>query len=119
MTVSWLTSLFIATGLACHAMEPPALESQVKAAFLLNFTKFVDWPAEAFAAADSPMAICVVGNASIGIVLGQMVEGESVGGRKVMVERNPADPSKSCQVLFIGKSEKEAPKLLASAGRTV
>ena len=44
---------------ALAAMEP--LEYQVKAAFLLNFTKFVEWPAAAFAAADSPIAICILG----------------------------------------------------------
>jgi hypothetical protein len=48
-----------------------------------------------------------------------MVEGESVSGRKLVVERAPADPSKSCQVLFVSKAEKEAAKLLAGQGRSV
>jgi hypothetical protein len=90
----------------------------VKAAFLLNFTKFVEWPAEGFADAGSPMAICVVGDAPIGQVLEQMVEGESVDGRKLVVQRAPPEPAK-CQVLFIGKSEKEVPQLLAGLGRSV
>ena len=48
----------------------PALEYQVKAAFLLNFTKFVDWPAGAFAGSDSPITICILGNDPFGRISG-------------------------------------------------
>ena len=80
-------SCFLTAGVASQAAEPPPLEYQVKAAFLLNFTKFVEWPPESFADAASPIAICVVGDAPIGPVLEQMVEGESVGGRKIAGRR--------------------------------
>jgi hypothetical protein len=46
-------------GTASAADEPP-LEYQVKAAFLLNFTKFVEWPASAFAQEHSPLTICIL-----------------------------------------------------------
>ena len=72
--------------LSAFAMDGP-LEYQVKAAFLLNFTKFVQWPATAFAAADSPIAICVWGNDPFGKVLDEIVAEEVVDGRKVVVRR--------------------------------
>ena len=111
-------SCLLTAGVASQAADVPPLEYQVKAAFLLNFTKFVEWPPESFTDAASPIAICVAGDAPIGPVLDQMVEGESVGGRKIQVQKAPQDPSK-CQVLFVGKTEKEVPKLLAGLGRSV
>jgi hypothetical protein len=117
---SVLTCLLGVALQASRAAEQPApLEYQLKAAFLLKFTNFVDWPADGFADAAAPIAICVAGDAPIGEVLEQMVQGESVNGRKVVMLRAPPDSSKSCQVLFIGKAEKDVPKLLSSLGRNV
>ncbi len=100
------------------AGEPVPREYQVKAAFLLNFTKFVEWPTDGFADATSPIAICVAGEAPIEPVLRQMIEGESVNGRRIVMLKNPPAPSKSCQVLYVGNDQKEIPRLLSSLGRT-
>ncbi len=114
-----LLFLFGAVGTGSAAADPPPLEYQVKAAFLLNFTKFIEWPAQDFTAADSPISICVLGDAPVGAVLQQMVEGEEVGGRKLTMQRTPSDPSKSCQVLFVSKSDKEGTRLIGEMGRGV
>jgi len=45
--------------------ETQLSEYDVKAAFLLNFTKFVDWPSNVFADATSPLVVCIVGRRSI------------------------------------------------------
>ena len=101
------------------AAQAPS-EYQVKAAFLLNFTKFIEWPSEAFETADSPLSICILGDDPFGNALDQSVEGETVGSRKITVQRLPRAPApKSCQVLFISKSEKGVPDLLASLGTGV
>lgn len=93
------------------------LEYQVKAAFLLNFTKFIDWPAAAFAQPDSPVSICILGEDPFGPALDQIVAGEVVNGRKVAAERIKRAPaSRSCQVLFVAKSEKGGAKLLSGLG---
>jgi hypothetical protein len=121
---SWCTVFcLLLAGLAgasipSRAADAPPLEYQVKAAFLLNFTKFVEWPPENSGDAPSPITICIAGDATIGPVLDQMVEGESVGGRKIVVQKPPQDLPK-CQILFIGKAEKDVPKLLAGLGRNV
>jgi hypothetical protein len=114
------------TVLACLALAPhclfaavmdASLEYRVKAAFLLNFTKFVEWPPEEFADSDSPITICILGDDPFGPALDRMVAGEDVNGRKVLVQRIRHEPSKSCQVLFIGRLERDVPKILASLGR--
>jgi hypothetical protein len=97
-----------------HAADEEPLEYQVKAAFLLNFTKFVQWPASAFADESSPLAICVLGEDPFGNTLNEMVKGEAVNGRELVVQRIRRRPEpKSCQVLYVAKSEKDVTRTLA------
>jgi hypothetical protein len=99
----------------CRANEPT--EYQIEAAFLLNFTKFVEWPAEAFATPESPIEICILGDDPFGSVLDQIVAGESVNGRKVAAQRIKHAPApKSCAVLFVAGSDKDFVKLLPGLG---
>lgn len=91
------------------------LEYQVKAAYILNFTKFIDWQPEAFSQPDSPIEICILGGNPFRKALDQTVAGETVHGRKVTVRQiNEVPASKSCQALFIGKTEKDVVKILTS-----
>lgn len=102
--------------LICGQAPRKVSEYQVKAAFLLNFTKFVEWPAAAFAAANSPLAICILGDDPFGEVLDQLVEGEEVNGRKLVAHRIQQPPApKACQELFVN-SEKDVPGIIAAAG---
>jgi hypothetical protein len=99
------------------AAEEPISEYQVKAAFLLNFTRFVEWPPAAFAQPDSPLAICVLGDDPFGGILEQVVQGESVRGRSVEVLRMRRAPvPKTCHVLFVSRSEKDAGAVLSAVG---
>jgi YfiR/HmsC-like len=101
------------------AAEQPS-EYDVKAVFLLNFVKFVEWPAGAFADPDSPIAICILGNNPFGSVLDDLVQGETVSGRKVVVRKLSEPPSpKACQLAFAQGSAKEAAKALGTLGRGV
>jgi hypothetical protein len=115
--LSLLASLCVTAGYPVRAADDQPSEYQVKAAFLLNFTKFVEWPATAFADEHSPLAICILGEDPFGNALNQIVKGEAVNGRELAVERIRRAPSpKSCQVLFVAKSEKEVPRILAGVG---
>lgn len=106
--------------LSSVASAQQSLEYQVKAAFLLNFTKFIEWPPEAFAAADSPIAICILGEDPFGAAIERLVLGEVVNGRNVAVRtlRSPPPP-RSCQVVFFSSSEKEVAKTLRALGPAV
>lgn len=82
-----------------------SLEYQVKAAFLFNFLKFVEWPA---AAPDKPWVIGVLGHDPFGAVLDETVRGKTVKGRTVQIRRYPRSGEvKDCDILFIGRAEFE------------
>jgi hypothetical protein len=91
-----------------------AAEYDVKAAFLYNFTKFVDWPPSAFPDPNN-LKICVLGDDPFGKSL-RSVAGEQVGSHKltVMQTESISRPT-GCQVLFISRSERERlPQILAA-----
>jgi hypothetical protein len=110
IVLGW-SSLFV-----CPAAEVP-LEYQVKAVFLLNFTKFIEWPAAVFELPESPVSICILGEDPFGATINQIVKGEVVNGRKVVVQRISHAPApKSCQVLFWGRTEGAATRPLPDMG---
>jgi hypothetical protein len=103
--------------LALHAWEnawcaPPESQSppseyEAKAAMLLNFVRFTDWPQEAFSSEQAPFVIGVVGKDPFGAVLDNTFSGKSVKGRSFVVKRLTADQYlKSCHLLFVPASEK-------------
>ena len=119
-------ALWLALAPRVPAAEAPALyadppsEYDVKAAFLLNFLKFVDWSPAAFADANSPIDICILGKDPFGRILDQLVEGETVNGRKVAVRRMSDHPApKTCQLAFVEGTGKEAENALNGLGRGV
>jgi hypothetical protein len=89
------------------ALATAPSEYQVKAVFLFNFSQFVEWPAQALGAADSPFAICILGKDRFGTTLDATVQGESTQGRPFVVRRyaKPAEIDPSCRILFISDSE--------------
>ena len=106
--------LVLLLALPAAAVAQKAAEYDVKAAFLFNFTKFVDWPAEAFPDPSS-LRICVLGEDPFGKSL-QAVADEQVGGHKLIVTHTEsiARPA-GCQVLFISRSERERlPQILGA-----
>lgn len=89
-----------------QAQTPPASEYQVKAAFLYNFAKFIEWPGEAFASADVPIRICVLGEDPFGRDLEQIVSGKQVGGRPVQaVALRRLAEARTCHILFVSSAE--------------
>jgi len=87
------------------AAEPNSLEYKVKAAFLYNFARFVEWPAEKFPQPASPIIIGVVGEDPFGNILDETVKGKTINGRAVVVRRfAPGDDLSECHLLFISRS---------------
>jgi hypothetical protein len=104
-----LACLVLASGWAAAAGSEKGMgEYQVKAAVVFNFTKFTDWPSNAFASATAPIVIGIVGEDPFGSTLDDLVRGEAVRERKLVVKRLRAgEDLQSCHVLFISRSEKE------------
>ena len=102
------------------ATAESGLEYDVKAAFLLNFTKFVEWPPAAFTGPDSPISICLMGRDPFGKTLDDIVQGETVNGRKVVVHRlSQAPGAQTCQVVYLSSSEREVARTLSGLGQGV
>lgn len=81
-------------------------EYQVKAAFLFNFAKFVEWP-PSVAGGGNALQICVIGQDPFGNEFAQHVSEKVVNGHKIQVAHpENATEAKSCQILFIAVSEK-------------
>lgn len=104
-------------GPAAGQVVQEAPEYDVKAAFLYNFTKFVEWPASAFTDEHSSLKICVVGKDPFGKSLEAVVR-EEVAGRKLTVwqKESMSNPA-GCQILFISRSEGERLTEILSAVR--
>lgn len=113
-----MLSLWVLLGAALQlsAQTPAFDEYQVKAAFLYNFAKFVEWPPGTFANSTDPIGICIVGQNPFGPALEYMVQGKKVGDRAFAVRRL-ADTQQSgqCQILFIGAAEWKRTRALLDA----
>ncbi len=93
---------------------PQTGEPEIRAAFLYNFTKFVEWPAVPGAKAGDPLRICVVADSAFVSLVESIVAGESAAGRPLVV-LSPATPADArvCQVLYVAHAERErGPKAL-------
>src|SRR5260370_33752534 len=88
-----------------HAQQSNPTEYEVKAAYLYNFGKFVEWPTKVTAASEF-FSICVLGEDPFGSTFDATIAGESINGKKVVVKRitKPQD-AVSCRILFISSSE--------------
>jgi hypothetical protein len=107
-----LAAATLLAALACGAATPapPPTEYQVKAAYLFNFSQFVEWPTTAYASADAPFVIGILGEDPFGGALDQVVRGESMSGHPLVVKRfRDAGEIAGCNILFIGRGE--APRL--------
>jgi hypothetical protein len=83
-------------------------EYQLKAAFLFNFAKFVEWPAKSFAAPNDPIAICILGQNPFGDALSDAVRGKAWEGRSFTVRLiSDISPKSKCQIVFINSSDRQ------------
>jgi len=81
-------------------------EYQIKALFLFNFGKYVDWPAAAFPSTNTPITIGVLGTDSFGDNLQHDIDGKTINGRPLVIKHLSSDSDLSgCQILFISDSE--------------
>lgn len=95
-----------------------AAATEIEAVLLFNLTRFVDWPSVAFSDANAPVIIGILGRDPFGPELQNVVEGEQVNGRKVVVQRcSTIDEAAHCQVLFISSTEKSRARAVVEALR--
>jgi len=135
-TITLLFLLPALTGTVCaaEADSAPSKEYQVKAAFIYNFIKFVDWPQSADSSSDEkdgegpkPITIGIIGENLFGSAF-ESITKKNIQNRPVVIKYlggfaknsfrdkeagrtkykyNDAGALRACQVLFISPSEKK------------
>jgi hypothetical protein len=90
---------------AARSQANAAGEYQIKAAFLYNFAKFVEWPAGSFSDASAPLRICVLGQDSFTQNLVAITSEKTVNGRKFEIDTvDDLQHARGCHILFIASS---------------
>lgn len=94
----------LAACVVCAAEEGAAGPQRIKAAFLTKFPAYVEWPAQAFPKAESPLVIGVSGAEPVARELDQNVAGRKVAGRSIQVHRIGPDEDidDCCHILYVG-----------------
>jgi hypothetical protein len=110
----------LAAGLSVRNVrsQPVTDEYQVKAAYLLNFTRFVEWPT-AVLPASAPLDIGIVGDDPFGVTLEEVLRGKSANGHPIRLRHlHWNDVLTSCQIIFISTSEEgHLPQILRYLGQ--
>ena len=101
--------LLLAVATAAARATDVAKEYKIKAVFLYNLTKFVEWPAECFPSDDAPIVIGVLGENPFGTELEELVRDRRVNGRSIkIVGLSAVEDAPPVHVLFIGASEERS-----------
>lgn len=102
-SIALTATLIAAPGIAAGAGPDAAPDVAVKAAFLYNFAKFVEWPA---LAAGAPIVVCIVGHDGIAATFTETVRGQRISGHSldasVLQDRAKW---RACHLLFIADAE--------------
>jgi len=114
VAVSWhiaIAPCFLTLGRTAAAQAPPGdeLEFRVKAAYLLNFSRYVTWPSDAFSRVDAPVRICVLGQDPFGAALNEVLANQRIQGREVQplrVETPERAVSAGCRVVYVGQDHR-------------
>lgn len=81
-------------------------ENEVKAAFLLNFARFVEWPADSSDSEEKSLRIVVLGDDDLADAVSLVVAGKGVPGRPLVVDHvYRIEDAGECQILFVGASQ--------------
>ena len=117
---AFILAVFLMAGppAAAAAENPTPGEYEVKAAFLYNFAKFIEWPEGSFADDRSPLTICVLGDDPFGkgfdAIRSRTIQNRSVSIRQI----EEVSSARGCHLLFISASEQDRlDSLLGSLGR--
>jgi hypothetical protein len=118
MTIAIVWGLL--SGLDAGGQAPKPTDYQVKAAYLYNFGRFVEWPAKGATPQNSSFTICVLGEDPFGQALDATLAGETIGNQKVTARRiSSLQESADCQILFISSSEaKRLNKIMEALGNS-
>jgi hypothetical protein len=105
LLVTCVVAMFFLPGFS--ADSPNSKEYQIKAAFLYNFTKFVEWPAHSLGSTNAPIIIGVLGRDPFNGELGKVVKDRFVNGHAILVTNVTAPGLVNAHVVFVPNGEEE------------
>jgi len=106
LSMGLLALLLSSGGMSGQPSQPT--EYQIKAAFLFNFAKFVDWPPESFSQPNSPLVFGVLGENPFHEELARTIQNKKIDSHPLVVkEFHSAAQATNCHILFISTSEKK------------
>ncbi|HSH95352.1 MAG TPA: YfiR family protein [Roseimicrobium sp.] len=105
LLIGWVTGWMLQAPAQAPGRAP---EYQVKAAFLYNFARFIEWPAGTFVGPDDPFVVGVIGRDPFGPHLDSIAKEKIGENRPIVIRRyNRGEAHDGCHILFISRSEKE------------
>jgi hypothetical protein len=117
----WLLLLWLALlgAFATPAQDTQLTEADLKAAFLYNFAKFIDWPKDAFLNEESPIVVGIFGDEDFAATLRTLLQNKKAHGRAFVVRRVVnSQEAKNCQFLFFREAEnRRLPQVLDTIRR--
>jgi hypothetical protein len=94
--------------LATTAQAQRVSEQNVKAAYVYNLARFVEWPAQSLHTHTAPITLCILGQTPVSSALAEAVKGEKIDDRALLVQPlSTARQAGGCHVLFIAASERK------------
>ncbi len=113
LKAGFVSSLILFIAVCTLAVAPMSVrgqtprEYQIKAAFIHNFVKFIEWPAHTFPEKTSPVILCIIGKDPFGAVLESMMGGKTIKGRGMVIRRfERIEDLGHCHILFVSSSER-------------
>ena len=99
--------LFLLYGALFFSAQKSTREYQLKAAFLFNFTQFVEWPSESFPTSQTPAVIGILGKDPFGAYLEEIIRGETINRHALVIRHfDNIEEVTNCHILFINVSDK-------------
>jgi hypothetical protein len=105
--IFWVRPIVGLLAMLCLMLESSPVsaqsEDQIKAAYLLHFARYVEWPESAFSSRKSPVQICMLESDGFHSVVASTVVDKTVGSRSVeaVIVENAATAT-SCHIFFVG-----------------
>lgn len=104
-----ISAVIVLSAASIGLLGHPAVDAQsrtieeVMAAFIYQFTNYVEWPETAFESEDSPLYICIVGNETMFEHLTDLTRGKKFNNRPIETRLfDHIDQVRSCHLLFVG-----------------
>lgn len=115
--ISWIGIVALVFALIPSTAVIAQSEDEIKAAFLLNFARYVEWPENAFATPEAPVRICTLDSGGFKSVVLTTVKGKTVGPREVdVVDVATASDASDCHILFVGSDEGSPQSIMGALG---